>query len=188
MVDIDIYKNCFNYDECSISIDDNNFSITFMGNGDLYWIYNPDKFNKDSYTFVVDMENHFLYYAFKELFDSIKNNCINGYYLEEYRSSTNVGLYNNGTITWYSDDDEIDKANSLSIKEINNSYVVTFTKNNKNERKDFNNLSIRICNSGSRYSPYNVPFMNMYNKISNYDYQIHIEDIIYKKRKFNKKI
>ena len=45
--------------------------------------------------------------------------------------------------------------------------------------------SIRFRNSGSRYEPFNICFMQMYNELKNYDsncHQIHIEEYLYKQK------
>ena len=172
MVDIEIYKNCFNNDSCSIKVNDDNFIITLMGNGDLYWIYDYDNLDQNEYSFIIDKENTLLYNSFKELYDEIENNSQlkNDLY-------TSVKLFNEGIITWYSDDYKVDKANSFSIEKIDENYKVTFKRNINNE---LNDLSIRIFNSGSRYSPYNFCFMRMYNKLVNYDYQIDMGEILYR--------
>ena len=172
MVDINIYKNCFNYNSCCIKVNGNNFIITLMGNGDLYWIYNYNNLDQNEYSFIIDKENTLLYNSFKELYDEIENSSQskNVFY-------SNVKLFNEGIITWYSDDYKVDKANRFSISKVGDNYKVTFKRNINNELGD---LSIRICNSGSRYSPYNFCFMRMYNKLVNYDYQMDIDEILYR--------
>lgn len=185
MVDIDICKNCFDFDSCNININGHNFLITFMGNGDLYWVYDTNDLDVSSYSFIVDKENYFLYSSFKELYETIKASC---YKEDELISSSDVGLYKDGVITWYSDDYPLEDANSFSIEQVLENYKVTFRRSSKTPLVGFNNLSIRICNSGSRYNPYNIPFMRMYNELRSYDYQMHIEEILYQKKLSLKKI
>ena len=54
----------------------------------------------------------------------------------------------------------------------------------------FNTYAIRISNCGSRYEPFNITFMNMYNKLKEHNYQnhqIHMEEYIYSKKKIKEK-
>ena len=48
-----------------------------------------------------------------------------------------------------------------------------------------NSVSIRFRNSGSRYNPFNIIFMKMFNKLQEYNpeyHQIHIEELEYQKK------
>ena len=45
--------------------------------------------------------------------------------------------------------------------------------------------SVRISNSGSRYGYFNIPFMNMYTKLCEYNpdyHQIHMEEYLYNEK------
>ena len=101
-------------------------------------------------------------------------------------------LYENGKITWYSDDFAIcDNASNFSIKKAKDYFLVTFTKSKTEEFNGcyFPTYSVRIRNSGSRFDPFNNAFMGMYHKLREYYpeyHQIHIEEYLYKKRVLKK--
>ena len=51
--------------------------------------------------------------------------------------------------------------------------------------KNINNISIRFRNSGSKYKPFNICFMRLFNNLQNYDpdyHQITIEEYNYKRK------
>ncbi len=77
-------------------------------------------------------------------------------------------LFKDGKIEWHSDEFPYDEASILSISKEKDAYIVEFKLSDK--RNMFSTHSIRICNSGSRYYSYNASFMNMYNKLLEYDY------------------
>ena len=61
--------------------------------------------------------------------------------------------------------------------------------------RDFNSLgyiSVRFRNSGSRYVPFNIAFMDMYNDMKEVDdvtdkgHQLHIEEYLYETKKLVK--
>lgn len=96
----------------------------------------------------------------------------------------------NKTITWYSDETAHEVANYLKIVKENDCFVITFNIQEYIEGydRDFASLyyiPIRFRNSGSRYDPFNVIFMRMYEKlkkindVNEYGHQIHIEEYLY---------
>lgn len=87
-----------------------------------------------------------------------------------------------GSVLWYSDDIEKEYASFLKIDKFDECYKITF---GKSKCYNYFTYSIRFRNSGSNYHPYNCLFMNMYNKLSEYDtsyHQIHIEEYLYLKK------
>lgn len=99
---------------------------------------------------------------------------------EEYKK-----LYNGEYICWYSDDDLIEDANYVRIIKKEDRYVLEFLSNKKASTLWLKN-SIRFRNSGTKYPPFNILFMNMYNSLCNVDYdekQIHIEEYLYRRKK-----
>lgn len=64
-------------------------------------------------------------------------------------------------IVIYSDDAYIENANKLYIQQVNEGIKFTFFQNLKDLAF---NIGIRISNSGSRYDPLNIHFMDMYNE------------------------
>ena len=98
-------------------------------------------------------------------------------------------LYNGQTITWYSDDYDIPTADYVTIKKVNDTYELEFTRPRITENhftmRRKNTVTIRFRNSGSRYDPFNTIFMRMYNKLQQYDpnyHQLHFEELSYQKK------
>ena len=180
--------------------DNSTLAITFGGNGDLYWSIKSDKrsIDKDSKmdSFIITKENYALYCLFEDLYNDIKEiNIFEDHEndKDKYRLS-NYGnyheLFDNNTITWYSDETAPEVANYLKIKKERDSFIINFYIQDYIEGydRDFNSLyyiPIRFRNSGSRYYPFNVIFMRMYQKLKKIDdvhefgHQIHMEEYLY---------
>ena len=80
-------------------------------------------------------------------------------------------------------------ADRVSIEKIDDTYVLKFTRPELTEDKfsfrTIGNISIRFRNSGSRYDPFNIIFMRMFNKLQEYNpeyHQIHLEELSYQKK------
>lgn len=189
-----------------ISEGDSYLTIFYGGNGDLYWtihsknrsIENDPK--KDC--FYITKENYKLFHLFNKLYDDIKEINIYDDFKEDkskyrkYNQSNYNELFDgkNKTITWYSDETAHDVANYLVIKKEKDAFKLDFNiqEPKENYSRDFNSLyyiPIRICNSGSRYYPFNIPFMNMYNALVEFDdekvngHQICMEEYLYERGK-----
>lgn len=200
MLEITNRKNSHGYDVFDIITDTGSFEISYENNLDLYWRYlYYDTIDKvpDNVIFKITKENYFLYLLFEELYTGVKEKRPYKTYSKERFPDNNkklkcyggYELYKDKTITWYSDDfAEFDNASSFSIKKEKDYFKVTFT---KSKTEDFNGCyfptySVRLRNSGSRFYPFNITFMGMYEKLKtyNYDYhQIHIEEYLYKTKK-----
>lgn len=193
------------YSDIEISDNNSKLSIFFGGDDDLYWSI-IDKNIKPSHDFPqkiyinITKENYALYTAFDNLYEDIKNINITDRILtdiEKKRYAFNDSykeLFSNNRVTWYSDEAEHEFANYLIINKLNDVYNVEFytqpyEKNNQYEFRNYNRISIKICNSGSRYKPFNVIFMKMYNSLFNMDdayekgHQIHFEEYLFNKNK-----
>lgn len=165
-MNLEIIKDVNNL-ECRYYFDDFIFTMSYLGNLDLYWNVIPKKLNEDKISFVVTYENQELYSLINEVYESISNNTING--LSEYTNeklqkrqySNNINLFNDSTITWHSDDEPFEESNLVKIKKNNNKYFICFDKSNSGKM----NFSVRFVNSGSRYAPFNIVFMQMFKKI-----------------------
>jgi hypothetical protein len=110
---------------------------------------------------------------------------------EENRSHYNE-LFNpeEQTITWYSDETASEVSNILRIKKEEESFKLDFIVQpyiegySKDNYSDFY-IPVRISNSGSKYDPFNIVFMRMYEKLKEVDdvkdigHQIHIDEILY---------
>lgn len=194
----------------TIDIFDGNkiLTITFWGNLDLYWYLKSEE-KREVDTFEITKENYFLYSLFDILYNDIVNCNLFKVYEEElsfvnsikelqmiYNRKENLNkvfseyeeykrLYNGKYICWYSDDDSIEDANYVKIIKKEDKYVLEFFSNFKSSTLWLSN-TIRFRNSGSRYMPFNMIFMNMYNSLCSSEYdenQIHIEEYLYRIKK-----
>ena len=168
-------ENWYGYDNIIIDTDEGMFEIFYSGNDDLYWslMYVGQRLDiPNSFNFNITKENEYLYNAFKRLYTSIKDNKpFSNSNLDDASRNMVVPdnkLFKYGKIEWHSDDFPYDEASILTISKNNYFYIVEFKLSEK--KNLFSTHSIRICNSGSRYKPYNVPFMNMYNELLEYDF------------------
>ena len=77
----------------------------------------------------------------------------------------------------------------IKLKENTNcvdEYLICYNwkKRDTKEKGMYEDLYVRICNSGSRYLPFNSCFMDFYNKLQKIDpdyYQMHLEEYVYNK-------
>lgn len=193
-----------------IQKDEKTIKIMFGGNGDLYIdIFGPKNTGPGGEIISIFKMNQDdeVYSYFEELIDNILN-CrvyeINEMELEfcqteedkknkiKYIEKINTELRINGNysdlvrdncITWYSDSIYNEKANSLRIKKENNDIILVFQDNLDDPTFGF---GIRICNSGSKYQPFNVCFMKLFNQLNqNYKSQQQIENKELIKNGFN---
>lgn len=200
MLEIKRNINSHGYDVFDIVTDNGIFQISYENNLDLYWRYiyfNSIDKESNQKVFKITKENYYLYALFNELYNAIKEKkpykTFPSIIDEDLRNKKlkyygGYELYNNRTITWYSDDFcEFANASNFSIKKQKDYFLVTFVKS-KTEYDNgfvFPTYSVRIRNSGSRYEPFNNAFMGMYQKLKkyNFDYhQIHIEEYLYENK------
>ena len=164
----------------------NKMLITYGGNLDLYFSY----YKKNRNSIVIDKENMTIYNIFNDLYYDVKNcnvfdvDPIQKEFCEteeelkrledenkELNRSTRYiqeELFKKNIIKWISDDSyEESDYNSVIIKKEEGNIIISFNLN------DELNRSVRISNSGSRYNPYNIIFMRMFNKLLEYDPECH---------------
>lgn len=194
-----------------IITDEGTFSISFCGNLDLYFNFECDKCILDEpniRTIRITKENYFLYSIFCELFQNIKNCNIYCNYKnigedfedsifldrdlnEEVRKSEKDNpkrLFHDEIVDFHSDDYTYEETSRLIIKQLEDEIELTFIKGRTDVLSE--TFAVRICNSGSRHQPFNVLFMNLYNKLIEYQpefHQISIEEILYEMRRVRKK-
>ena len=177
-------------------------SIFYGGNLDLYWAIhsNKRKLENDSKSdmFVITKENYDLYNLFENLFKDIKEINLFEDFEEDkdkyrvYNRSNYQELFDekNKTITWYSDETAHEVSNYLKIKKEKDCFIINFNIQEYIEGydRDFSSLyyiPIRFRNSGSRYDPFNIIFMRMYERlkeiddVNEYGHQIHMEEYLY---------
>lgn len=198
-----------------ITTEQGTFVISFEGNLDLHWTYIVDDLlMKPNYKeFIITKENYYLYTLFEELYNDIKK--YNVYQLDEndlpfcespeeieqkvknFKKMNNYlrkkekynpeSLIRNNSVEWHSDDCVYENSSVLKIKKKKETFIVIFEKSKVED--PFFTSSVRISNSGSRYDPFNLVFMKMYNDLILYDseyHQIHIEEYLYQKKLIKK--
>lgn len=190
---------------------DNTFKVIFGGNGDLYWGLYPKGstklVNKCKKTqFYITKENYEIYELFNQLYNDVKEcnisevdewdlvDCetdeeVDEKYKEKQKSNLELKnsyiynlLFNNNVISWHNDDYDYDEGNIVNIIKENEQFIIDFQF--KKQNGIYGSSWVRFRNSGSRYSPFNILFMRMYNKLQNYDteyHQMNIEEYIYQK-------
>ena len=152
--------------------------IWFARNLDLYFAINGE-----GNTFVIDESNTYVYDIFNRFYTNLIN-CNLPYedmdkeFIKKYTNYEK--LVTGNKITWVSDDDIKEDASVLIIEKVNNSFVLKFQKG----KKDLDRyISVRICNSGSYYKPFNVNFMYLFHELLKINYeQVYIDEIIDLKR------
>ena len=190
-------------DEITFKDKDKIFRISFEGNLDLYFSFHS--YNKEHF-FEITKENYYIYEVFLNLYNNIKSN--NLYEVDEIdislheprtledlnyiyedkkelndwvkKGSRYDELYHDGIITWKSDDSWDDY--------YNRNYYVSIIKKENSIVFNFDDIEsyVRFRNSGSYYDPYNILFMEAFNKLMKYDPndgQIHIEEYLYEKER-----
>ena len=190
MLEIDKYIDERGYYTFLVNVDGRYFTINFAGNLDLYWGPYDVSRDNDKNEYIITKENYYFYSLIEELYESIKNyraynNELNDIYrnIREFDKCNDKKLFKDNKIDYHSDDDAYEESSRLLIERVGEVFKIIFIRNKNNH---FNTSSVGICNSGGRYRPFNINFMAMYNKLKEYDkdnYQIHIEEYLYKKRK-----
>lgn len=173
-------KNLGLNDVINVETNEGNFYISFEKDLNLYFSYLGSKLeDKDEYSFTIDKENAFLYECFDELYNSVESekpfkysdNLPDKDYLYPL-SNTCVELdHGCGIIEWHSDDEaDYDSASVLEIMPYIDSYIVTFKKSKS--KVGHSAYSVCIKNGGSKYDPYNISFMIMYNKLHEHNFEL----------------
>ncbi len=200
---IDLIKNTNSFGYNTYILKDNNKSLIIDYNNveDLFFYFDHSKDDiNDNITITITKENYYIYNLFLKLYTSIKNrtpyinskifnNEDNSKYQKLSKHIYNQPFHDN-IIDWYSDDTPTEFASRLIIEKKKDIFLITITKNT--EKFNLFPYIVRIRNNGSRYNPYNVPFMILYHNLECYPYnypyhQIHIEEYLYQKRKTKRK-
>ena len=157
----------------------------FAGNQDLYMgIYTGQNIGlrNMSIDFYITKENYEIYCIFDNLYKEI----IEGYpfgFDDDYGIDYKIyGEYKslvdeNKNIIWISDEGTDNSADKLIMSKINeDEYKLTFVRNDIEEEfyfKCVDGICVRFRNHGSRYKPFNAPFMEMYHRMQNIDENYH---------------
>lgn len=192
MLEIKCNKSGHGYDYFDMSTDEGIFRISFENNLDSYWSFKPNvNFldSEESYEINITKGNYFLYQLFEELYDSIKTGIIqtgrtyNDDGIIKLEKEEIKSLFVDDSIYFLSDDFAKEEASSFRITKEKDIYKIIFSKSHS--KIYFNTFAVRIRNSGCRYGYFNIPFMNLYNKLVEYSkeeyYQMHLEEYVYNK-------
>lgn len=107
-----------------------------------------------------------------------------------------IGLIENESIIWRSDDYYPEVAPYFKIDKLENAYLITFNIPRLERELTLeeifelpklkeNFISVRLRNHGSRYEAFNIPFMKFYNSLMNLDLndnQIYLEEYLIDKK------
>lgn len=170
------------------------FIIAFSGALDLHFML--QNFGDKPY-FIIDKDNYIIYELFDKLYNEIKNCNIYGNVMLEPKDRYEL-LFKDDIIEWRCDDFPYDIAPYFNIIKEEDYYIIRFNQCIYDDKIDWqypfisdNIISVRIRNSGSRYHPFNISFMKLYNSLCNLEQidieQVHIEEYLFdKKRKLLK--
>lgn len=177
-----------NLKDILIRKDNKTLKLFYGGNGDLYFdIYGEYTETEEGYNayFEIDKEDE-VYPYFKRLIETIRDAVVfipsetqtellddpyEFYEIIEYYKKKNeelkesyphTELVKNGMIEFYSDSIYNEKANRMTMKEIDEKIRLDFF---DNPEDDIDGFGIRICNSGSKYMPFNICFMRFFDKL-----------------------
>lgn len=163
--------------------DGKTLSIVFARVLDLYMaVSDGNKMPRNEYKeidFDIDIDDGYVYTLFDNLYNDIincnimgdkpnKKNKVENHMLHEY----NLLVDKDKNINWVSDDGIYEEEDMMKISKLDNSYKLTFIRTDKRRSYDFKSpegIYIRFSNSGSRYSPFNVVFMRMYQEFNKND-------------------
>ena len=147
-----------------------NLTIMYGGNGDLYW----SLVNDDWVSFYEGITNHFditkenyeVYKSFESLLLYLKAISIR----EELTNYNKLYDVKSNEVTWISDKLIEEVANEVTISK--QSEVIRLSFKTKpwvlgydRNYFEFGMISIRFRNSGSRYRPFKLIFMNLFNEL-----------------------
>ena len=168
-------KTDWGTDVCLIDTD-KTLKFEFGGDGDLYWtiikkIGPNDKVKYEStMSFEITKDEYNIYKLFEKLFDDIENVTFEKtkkakelYTKKNYARYSELCDRENHIITWYSDEEYHEITEILKITK-GETFKLDFILQDIS-RFYSGIISIRFRNSGSRYSPFNCVFMDMYNKL-----------------------
>lgn len=149
-----------------------NLTIMYGGNGDLYWsLVNDDWevfYEGITDHFDITKENYEVYKAFESLLLNIKAISMR----EELTNYNKLYDAKKNEVTWISDELAKEVANEVTISKQSEVIRLSFKTKPQTFGYDrnyfeFGMISIRFRNSGSRYRPFNLIFMNLFNELQN---------------------
>jgi hypothetical protein len=187
------------YPDVEISDDINTFTIARKGLPDPCWFPNINAFrNSGDITFTIKEEDGNIYILFNKLYQDVINgnvfplaeSDIRGKSPEEIKilkrekakdraelrdKAQKSGLVNNGVINVHSEDyDAYDYASILTIKKEGKHIKIIFSKNKINSESTYMTLPsyhVRITESCSIYSPFEILFTNLHRQLQSLDWE-----------------
>ena len=156
--------------------------------GDLYWLMD-DTEPSDYAVFTITKENEVLYSLFTRLYLQIMRYQEVGPNEEtKQMSMTHALLTQHGNIAWYSDKDQMDETDIMTMSNVGDAFELEFVHQTKDFPLYYKPGMFDICfsASNSRYYPFNQAFMGMYRDLQQYDpeyHQVHIDEIEFQKKK-----
>ena len=139
--------------------------LTYLNNGDLN-ISLHGKVNENHSSFIIDNESEYIYRLFNQLYSEVEEaNIYNNGSSIGYNNMSNYNkLFKNKVITWYSDDEN---NNVLMISKLDDCYLLDFYGLSYRENKK--NINVNFKGKDSRYEPFNIIFMRLFNKLNRLD-------------------
>ena len=194
-------KNIYDY---TIKNGKSKLEIYFGGTLDLFFEISDGTFipKDESGIMSIDItkENYEIFCLFKDLHEDVINCRINENDSLEKRNklkferSYNLLVDDKKSFEWVHDDQMYNSGDRFVFSKVDDdTYRMDFIRTSINEQFDLKNgnyISVRIRNSGSRYEPFNIPFMRFYNKLQEIDpnyHQIHIEELLYQPKTLKKR-
>lgn len=175
----DLYWTFMDYDEMmgrdkvdygtfTISIDDN-YELFALFEGLFTRVKNASVFPplEDQAIYFNMTDKEWEEYCDKRKDDQLRNGMLRQ--SDEYHK-----LYDSGKITWVSEDGDYEDDQLVQISKQGDNFVLEFARREKpdkdkniyNSDLETSKFSIRFCNSGSSYKPFNIVFMDMYHALS----------------------
>ena len=159
--------------------------MSIYGNGDLYWtIMDDSKLIKNMF-FTITRENGAVYSIFQDLFADIENvnvctlddDIFNNYEAEKYNKIYHEEVF------------KYDFYHYFELYDIENKTITWCSDEFNHDNTNIGRVTIKFCNSGSYYAPFNVMFMRLFNKLQLVDdvkdikHQVSIDEYMYNKNK-----
>ena len=174
--------NNLNFEVYSIRNDTGSFKIFYFYAMDLCFTCDSTNNDSDTYSVVISPNDKYIYTLIDEVYDSVSNNQPFKHLKYDFeaknlvfpdKSDYSKKLFKEGIIEWHSDDYAYSVGSILFIKKDDDKYIITFQKSKAYSEGvyPYTEYTVTISNN-SRYSPYNITFMNMFNKLREYDFLI----------------
>ncbi len=185
-----------NFFDYSLVDGDKELSIFFARNYDLYFVLGnhtllpPDE--NIEMDFYINKDNYDLYLMFDKAYNRFINSKYNNSKKNDFLDYSSAHDFyqlvdDDNNINWISDDGPEEVEDRLVISKEDDCYKLKFIRNDKRMDFGFKNnhgITIRFRNSGSRYNPFNVIFMELYNNLQTINpeyHQISMEEYLNRK-------